>query len=136
MSDAIQTHTGGCHCGAVRFEVDLDVSKGGTRCNCSICQAKGAFSTLVQPGAFRLSSGEDALADYAFGSVGRHRFCRRCGIHSFGDGHLEEVGGDYVSVNLNCLDGVDPSTLPCLHWDGRHDNWHAGPRPTPWPLHP
>ena len=30
-------HTGGCHCGAVRFEVMADVQKGAGRCNCSIC---------------------------------------------------------------------------------------------------
>jgi len=47
---------------------------------------------------------------------------------------MAEVGGDYVSVNLNCLDDIDPSALAIVHWDGRHNNWQAGPRPTPWPI--
>jgi hypothetical protein len=39
-----------------------------------------------------------------------------------------------VSVNVNCLDDVDPWQLSITYWDGRHDNWEAGPRPAPWPI--
>jgi hypothetical protein len=41
-----EKHTGSCHCGAVRFEVDADVKKGASRCNC----------LHVKPAAFRLLS--------------------------------------------------------------------------------
>jgi hypothetical protein len=58
----------------------------------------------------------------------------RCGVHCFGRGHLVELGGDYVSVNLNCLDDVDPNQLSVVYWDGRHNNWIAGQRPAPWPI--
>jgi hypothetical protein len=51
-----------------------------------------------------------------------------------GRGHLAEVGGDYVAANLNCLDNVDVNTLPVMYWDGRHNNWEAGPGQTPWPV--
>jgi hypothetical protein len=44
------------------------------------------------------------------------------------------MGGDYVSVNLNALDDVDTSAMSMIYWDGRHNNWHAGPRPMPWPI--
>jgi len=44
------------------------------------------------------------------------------------------VGGDYVSINLNCIDDLDPNELNVSYWDGRHNNWHAGPRSTPWPI--
>jgi hypothetical protein len=37
-------------------------------------------------------------------------------------------------VNLNCLDDADPNALKVAHWDGRHDNWQAGPRDAPWPM--
>lgn len=54
---------------------------------------------------------------------------------AFGKGNLPELGGAYVSVNVLCLDDVDPSTLAVVHWNGRHDNWHVGPRDRPWPVH-
>jgi hypothetical protein len=55
-------------------------------------------------------------------------------VQCFGKGTLEELGGDFVSININCLDGIDVHALPLRHWDGRHDNWHAGMRETPWPM--
>lgn len=126
-------HRGGCHCGAVRFEVTIDVSAGATRCNCSICTKVAQTSSIVKPDAFTLLAGEDSLAHYEWGSkVAQRHFCKRCGIHCFGSGHLEVLGGDFVSVNWNCLDDVDPSTVRVMYWDGRHDNWQAGMRPEPW----
>jgi hypothetical protein len=129
------THRGGCHCGAVRFQVDADLAQGATRCNCSVCTKIGATARLVKPGAFVLLAGEESLTAYEWGpKISRRYFCKRCGIHCFARGHLPEVGGDYVSVNFNCLDDVDPNALAVVHWDGRHDNWEAGPRPAPWPI--
>lgn len=133
---ATKQYLGGCHCGAVRFAVDLDLSAGATRCNCSICTKTAATSALTKPEALSLRSGEADLGAYEWGArIGRRFFCKQCGIHCFGRGHLAEVGGDYVSVNLNVLDDIDPSTLKVVYWDGRHDNWEAGPRDTPWPIH-
>lgn len=132
-----RTHVGGCHCGAVRYEVELDLHSGLGRCNCSICHRLGRAGMIVRPEAFRLLAGQSELTEYRFGhQVGRYLFCRHCGVHSFGTGHLEQLGGDYVSVNVNCLEGVDPAGLPTQYWDGRHDNWQAGPRDTPWPIGP
>jgi len=126
---------GGCHCGAVRFEVTVDVSQPGSRCNCSVCTKTSVTSMNLEPSAFTLLAGEDALTSYVWGyQISRRFFCRHCGVHCFGRGFLEELGGNYVSVNLNCLDDLDPTTLAIVYWDGRHDNWHAGPRSTPWPM--
>lgn len=128
-------HTGSCHCGAVRFEVALDLSGSLSKCNCSICLKASNLSAIVAPAAFRVLGGVRALESYAWGGRTATRyFCRRCGIHLFGRGHLAELGGDYVSINVNTLDDVDPNTLAVVHWDGRHNNWHAGPRPEPWPV--
>ena len=126
---------GGCHCGTVRFEVAVDLSQPGSRCNCSVCTKTAVTSKLVKPSAFTLLAGEDALTSYVWGyQISRRFFCRQCGVHCFGRGFLEDVGGDYVAVNLNCLDDFDPALLSVIYWDGRHDNWEAGPRATPWPV--
>jgi hypothetical protein len=131
----IATHRGGCHCGAVRFEVALAPDFKGSRCNCSICTKTAVTGAIVKPEAFRLVEGEAERGSYRWGgNVSTRFFCKHCGIHCYGAGHLDAIGGDFVSVNLNCLDDFDPNELELVHWDGRHDNWMAGPSSTPWPL--
>jgi hypothetical protein len=127
-------HPGSCHCGAVRFEVEVDASSGGA-CNCSICTKIGGIAALVKPAAFRLLSGESSLSFYEWGSkTAKRYFCKSCGVTCFSRGHLAEVGGDYVSVNLNALDDVDPAHVKVGYWDGRHNNWEGGQRSEPWPI--
>jgi hypothetical protein len=129
-----KTHRGSCHCGAVRFQADVDAGKG-SRCNCSICAKVGQTGAIVKPGAFALLAGEDSLGMYEWGhKISKRFFCKHCGIHCFARGHLAELGGDYVSVNLNCLDETELADTQVTYWDGRHNNWQAGTRSTPWPV--
>lgn len=132
---ATTRHFGTCHCGAVRFAAALDLSQSVSRCNCSICTKISAMGTFAKPDAFTLLSDEAALGTYEWGAkISRRYFCKTCGVHCFGRGDLPELGGAFVSVNVNVLEDVDPSLLEVVYWDGRHDNWHAGPRSTPWPI--
>jgi hypothetical protein len=127
-------HAGGCHCGAVRFEVDLDVGAGGNMCNCSVCTKIAGVGAIVKPAAFRLVSGEDSLSTYEWGArISQRKFCKHCGVHCFAVGYLEQIGGDYVGVKLNCLDDFDLAATAITYWDGRHDNWMGGTRDKPWP---
>jgi hypothetical protein len=127
--------SGSCHCGAVKFRVTADLAKGGSRCNCSICTKVAPIGGIVKPEAFRLVSGEENLSSYEWGhKISTRYFCKHCGVHCFGRGSLPELGGAYVSVNYNCLDGVELGDLNVIYWDGRHNNWHAGPRDRAWAI--
>jgi hypothetical protein len=132
---SLKLHAGGCHCGQVRFEAELDLSAGASRCNCSLCTMVAQTGVIVKPAAFTLLAGADALSEYRVGNSPNARyFCKRCGIQTFGKGNVPQIGGDFVSINVNCLDDVEPSAVPVVHFDGRHDNWMAGPRRESWPV--
>ena len=82
-----QTYTGGCHCGAVRYEADMDLSQGTLKCNCSMCRKMRAWLVGIGSDDFRLLKGQEALSDYQFGSKNiHHLFCKHCGVKSFGRG--------------------------------------------------
>ena len=134
-SSSVRRHNGSCHCGAVKYAVELYSSTSASMCNCSICTKVGAVAAIVKPSAFTLLAGADSLGEYQWGpKLSTRFFCKQCGVHSFARGHLEEVGGDYVSINCNTLDDIDLRDLKINHWDGRHNNWEAGTRSSRWPV--
>ena len=114
-------HSGGCHCGRVRFEVTAPAAIAVAECNCSIC-AKSAYLHLIVPKSrFRLLQGEESITTYAFNTgVAKHFFCKVCGIKSF---YVPRSDPDGVSVNARCLDPGTVTRMEVRPFDGR--NWEA-----------
>jgi hypothetical protein len=131
---ALKTYTGSCHCGAVTYEADLDLTQGAGRCNCRICMKTRQWGSMTKPEAVRLTSSADALADYVVGGgIGHHRFCKNCGVRVFATGHLEQLGGDFAVVFVNTIDDMtdaDFAAIPIAYADGRNDNWWNAPAVT------
>jgi len=98
---------GQCHCGAVRFEVELaDGLASIRRCTCSYCRMRGAVVVSAEMDAIRISQGEDALATYRFNTrVAKHHFCSRCGIYTH---HQRRSDQSLYGVNVACLEGISP----------------------------
>ena len=108
-------YTGGCHCGAVRYEVETDL-KEVLSCNCSHCGKKGLLLNFVDKEKFRLLQGEEQLTDYRFNKkMIQHLFCRTCGTQSFAQG----VAFPKAAINVRCLEGVDVSTLTLTPFNGK-----------------
>jgi hypothetical protein len=114
-------HRGGCHCGAVAFEVDAPARPRVQACNCSICAATGFLHLIVPADRFRLLRGADALAEYRFNTgTARHLFCRTCGVKAF---YVPRSHPDGYSVNARCLEAATLAGLDIEAFDGR--DWEA-----------
>ena len=112
------SYQGGCHCGKVRFSVEIDLSSPIT-CNCSYCAKRGSILAFTPAGNFSLESGEADLTEYRFNSKTiEHLFCNACGMESIARGTMPD-GGKMVAVNVRCLDGVDLDALEPHQVDGR-----------------
>jgi hypothetical protein len=112
------THKGSCHCGAVRYRVELDLSKPVLQCNCSMCARSGTLLAFVPPEKFQLEQGEESVTDYQYGKKVIHfLFCKTCGIRPFSRG----VGpdGPTVAINTRCLEGFDLAKMKIQNWDGK-----------------
>ena len=113
-------HSGGCHCGAVRFVATLpDPPVPALECNCSVCSMTGFIHIIVPHDDFTLEQGADKLTSYRFGTgAAEHLFCATCGIKSY---YQPRSHPDAWSVNAYCLD--QRPDLAIEFFDGRE--WEA-----------
>jgi hypothetical protein len=124
----VVTHTGGCHCGAVRFEVDGPAEIEVHECNCSICSMSGYLHLTVPRSRFRLLRGEDRLTTYRFNTgVAQHLFCSTCGVKSF---YVPRSHPDGYSVNARTLNPETVKAQVVIPFDGANweDHHHELPR--------
>ena len=113
-----ERRSGGCHCGAVRYEATADLGQV-VQCNCSHCAAKGFVLTFIPEDQFTVVQGEDRLTEYRFLKHKiRHLFCAACGVQAFARGQIPD-GAAIVALNLRVMDGVDVTQLNPTPVDGR-----------------
>lgn len=121
LASEARWRAGGCHCGAVRFEVSLASRVLAQSCNCSICERTGYVHIIVPESRFRLCEGAEALTTYTFNTgAARHLFCSICGIKSF---YRPRSNPDGWSVNARCLDDPEDLDIRIEAFDGR--DWEA-----------
>jgi hypothetical protein len=114
----LTTHHGGCHCGAVRYTVEIDLATPALSCNCSMCGRAGGLLSFVPADKFTLDQGADSLTDYLFNKhVVHHTFCKTCGIKPFARGKGPK--GETVAINLRTVDGLDVFAIPTTQYDGK-----------------
>lgn len=111
-------HTGSCHCGRIKFEVEgtFDEVK---ECNCSHCSRKGYLLWFVPRGRLSLKTPESAMSTYRFNKhVIDHHFCPNCGCAPFGFGKAPD-GAEMAAVNIRCIEGIELSGVKRIPVDGR-----------------
>ncbi|NCH99198.1 GFA family protein [Cronobacter malonaticus] len=102
---------GQCHCGTVKFTVELtDGLNTARRCNCSYCRMRGAITVSAPLNGITVLEGKEKLTEYRFNTrQAVHYFCSVCGIYTF---HQRRSNPDQYGVNVACLEGVSPFDFP------------------------
>lgn len=126
----MKTFHGSCHCGAIRYQADIDLARGTVKCNCTVCTKMRFWAAVVAPTSFRLLQGRDALREYRFHTRrDGHYFCGECGINVFSTGDAPR-SGPFFAVTVASLDDMpveDLVSAPVRYIDGRNDNWSTPP---------
>ena len=112
-------YSGGCHCGAIQFEVEVSQDINLVECNCSICSKTAYLHLIVPKEKFELLSGEGDYSTYTFDThEAMHHFCKTCGIKSF---YVPRSHPDGISVNARCLKNFNLEAFVTHKFDGK--NW-------------
>ncbi|CAP94086.1 hypothetical protein E8E15_004381 [Penicillium rubens] len=124
-TDESSSHSGNCHCGAVRFSFTLSPplhEYPTNTCNCSICTKNGYLLVYPLTKNFTIERGEDVLKDYRFAKrMVRHQFCGECGSSCFIRPPPEGIEGapPITAVNVRLLQDFDVEKLILNKVDGR-----------------
>jgi hypothetical protein len=131
---AEQTQHGSCHCGAVRYTVDIDLAKGTVRCNCTLCRKTRAWLAFAPAENFRLDTGEGQTTKYRWTPEGKeqpnltYHSCSTCGVRTHAEG-TAPGGARTVAIQVATINGLDRNLLvPGIRYvDGLHDDFKNPP---------
>jgi hypothetical protein len=119
--------SGGCACGAVRYEIDAAPITAGF-CHCTRCQHRtgnsGGASVTIVPGSLRIVAGEEHLSAWKPESGFHKVFCSICGC---GVWAADPDGSVPRAVRMGTLDS-DPGVRPEYHsWTDSASPWAPVP---------
>ena len=121
-------HNASCHCGAVKFTVDIpDGMVSARRCDCSFCTMRGAVAVSTTLDGLKIVEGAENLTLYQFNTrAAEHYFCKTCGIYTH---HRRRSNPDEFGVNMACLRGHSPFQLDeiIVHDGQNHPNDGGAP---------
>lgn len=123
--------TGGCNCGAVRFEVTEPLVYA-YYCHCTRCQRRSgcgaAPGAIPAPGSFKITQGEGELTAWNAGDGFDKSFCSKCGSHIAAS---DPSGSGLSSIRLGAFDG-DPGIRPTTrHFTNYAAVWEPIPEDDP-----
>lgn len=105
--------TGGCNCGAVRFELAGPPTTA-SYCHCKRCQRRSGAAASANahpaPGTFRIVAGEDKLRVWKLDGGGEKWFCGDCGSSLFG---RNPTHADPIGIRMGAFDD-DPGIRPSV----------------------
>ena len=103
--------TGGCLCGAVRFEVTEPLVSSGY-CHCTRCQRRTGTAASpgarIAPGSLRVLAGEEHIRAYEPDEGFAKVFCTACGSSLWS---RSQEDPDVISIRLGAFDD-DPGIRP------------------------
>lgn len=121
-ASALVAQHGGCHCGAVRWQVQAPLHMEVLECNCSLCSMSGFLHWIVPATHFHLLQGAAQLREYRFNTgTARHLYCGHCGVKSY---YVPRSNPDGYDINVRCLDPDPRRVVTVQLYDGR--NWEQG----------
>jgi len=119
------TIEGGCHCGACRYTLALDVLPKAYACHCRTCQtwSGSAFSeqVLLPESAIAVTG---PVVEYTFrspsGSQSRQRMCGVCHVRLY---NTNTMRAGIAVVRAGSLDRSDELDVPLHIWVERKQPW-------------
>lgn len=99
---------GSCHCGKIKYDVNYDLTKGSTKCNCTFCFKNsfwwGSQSTLED---LTVTQGQDFMAEYTNNrKEGYGVICKNCGTLLFRKTEKSDWSVEGYSINIHSLDDI------------------------------
>ena len=123
MGQGTDKVTGGCMCGAVRYEAPEPHSV--IYCHCKDCRRHTGAPVVSFAGYIKDEikwTGDERKIYASSPGIGRG-FCGKCGTPLTWEGYVEELGGDLIEVFISTTDDTD-ALVPQFHiWHDERLDW-------------
>jgi hypothetical protein len=118
---------GSCHCGKIKFQANIDLSKGSGKCNCTFCFKNSFWSYKATTEDFKWIEGQDSSTKYSSNPmIGEYIFCNICGTMPFGitkDSEWTKAGASIRLATLDDISLAELNSIPITYTHGRDDSW-------------